>query len=224
VSTELGQRYFEEIKEIWRPFESAAESKGKYIIPFCTPIVLHPPALVIGKHHTDFHPKDIEKARDIARRFSRSVPTVNTYIVHDHHFAVGLQRICEGARIDITEDWVGTNRCAVQWEAGKKNEESIEQIRVVNPRAFDECQKRMDQTLIRFVDEICPRNVVLVGEYARDLFYDKKKPGQTYDDFPPQCVECSGQSSKALIIAVPNPNWPRHQEIASAILRKHWRK
>lgn len=217
----LGERYFEEIKSIWQPFEPAATKKRMYIIPFCTPIVMNPPALVIGRNHTDFAPGNPSEALKIARSFSTKLPEENTFISHRHRFAVGLLDMCNGAGIKVTPEWVGTNRCAVQWDAVDK---AIEQIRAISPKDFDDCQTRMDYVLRRFVGEIRPRNIILVGKFARDLFYAKAKSGQTYDDFPPKWVEFSEVGAKTWVIAVQNPGRPNNRERASARLREHFRR
>jgi hypothetical protein len=183
MANELGQHYFDEIKRIWRPFEAAARSKGTYIIPFCTPIVMNPPALVIGTNHSEFAPgeKNKKKSLQIAKMYSRAVPTINTYTEHTHRFAVGLHRICDRAGIEVTEDWMGTNRCAVQWEAGRNK---VEEIKAINTGAFNECQRQMDELLEDLIGTVRPRNVILAGKYACGLRYDHAAD-RTFDDMEP---------------------------------------
>ena len=106
----IGERYFERIKRIWTPI-----ANDDLVIPFCTPVIQNPTALVIGLAHSNFDPGNLENGRRIALAFSLAIPTtVNTYLDHNHPFAVGLRNICERAEIILDAAWVGTNRCAVQ--------------------------------------------------------------------------------------------------------------
>lgn len=76
---EIGQRYFQRIKEIWAPVAG-----HRLIIPFCTPVVLRPTALVIGTNHSVFA-KDTHEAERIANEFASTVPVVNTYLEHNQN-------------------------------------------------------------------------------------------------------------------------------------------
>lgn len=219
MASELERRYFDRVKNIWKAFEPAARAKGKYIIPFCTPIVMTPPALVIATNHSDFAPGLPSMADNIARKFSEEMATVNTYIVHDHNFARGMRDVCGIAGIDITEEWVGTNRCAVQWEPG---DSKIKEIERIAPMAFAECQRAMDDTLRELVLEISPRNVILVGKYARRLFYQKERQGQTFDDFPPKWDPHA--EGKTWVIPIEHPTYPNNRQKAARRLKEHFKR
>jgi hypothetical protein len=98
--------YFSRIKQIWHPFQNIAAQKGKFIIPFCTPLRMQPPALVIGTNHSDFDPRDPDEATNIARSYATKPAETNTYMEHRHNFAKQLRRMCKKANLPEPVDWV----------------------------------------------------------------------------------------------------------------------
>lgn len=153
-------RLFTAIRSCWAPLSECGR-----IIPFCTPLTFGTPAIVIGTNHTEFD-KDPTIASEIANRFAGSLPTENTYMMHNHLFAVRLRKCTREARIDVTDQWVGTNRCAVQSTAG---------IKVLKKEsAFRDCQREMDELLLELIRLLQPVNVLLFGEHAHGLFYRRR--------------------------------------------------
>ncbi len=160
------QYYFDEMKSIWGEM-----SEGRRIIPFCTPVIRNPKFLVISTNHSEhFAYKDPARSDEISDAFAMKIPTdCNSYIHHDHGFARGLQNLAGSAQakypeFKISQEWVGTNRCAIQTPDGGLDYLSG------NPRFLD-CQKRMDKLLKKFIADIKPKNVILSGLHASKLYY-----------------------------------------------------
>jgi hypothetical protein len=151
----VGERFFRQIQTIWAPFAGSNR-----IIPFCTPFIHNPTALVIGMNHAEFDRRNSIEADRIANAFSTCLPTEHTYLDHDHTFAIGLREICRQAGICIDRNWMGTNRCAVQgdFDAIKKRP------------LYRTYQKMMDKVLLQLIVEIKPKNVILTGKAAVKLF------------------------------------------------------
>ena len=87
--------YFNKIKSIWEPL-----GMQNRIIPFCTPLKMNPNFLVIGLNHSDFD-SNPSKASEIADAYSTKIPSVNTYIEHNHKFAKGLRAVIGGVNEQI---------------------------------------------------------------------------------------------------------------------------
>lgn len=170
TAAEIGNRYFREIKEIWKPFVD------RRIIPFCTPMVVRPTVIVIGTNHAGFTRSGTPETCQIAEQFASAMPTINTYLEHDHHFANGLRSVCERADLRVDATWVGTNRCPIQTDSDGLG------ALPSHPR-FEECQARMDDLLHSLIDDIEPKNVLLVGSYACDLFPPTGTPIKDRDWF-----------------------------------------
>ena len=153
------QEYFDRIRSIWKSFLGSHR-----VIPFCTPVLDRPTALVIGKNHSTFAPRDPALAEEIAARYAAGIPTDNTYLTHGHTFANGLTRACADAGITIDEGWMGTNRCAIQTDA-----HGIGPLQRMSE--FGESQRAMDDCLRDLISTIRPVNVLLAGAYAIELFY-----------------------------------------------------
>ena len=81
---EIFKNYFDQIKLIWEKL-----GVPNKIIPFCTPLKKNPKFLVIGINHADFSTQR-NIAEDIAFRFSKNLPDINTFVSHKHKFANGL--------------------------------------------------------------------------------------------------------------------------------------
>ena len=133
--------FFNKIKSIWEPL-----GLNKRIIPFCTPLKVNPKFLVIGINHSDFD-SNPTMADKIADAYSMGMPSTNTYIEHDHSFAKGLRAVIAGVNRQIdsfdrepNEDWVGTNRIAIQTGPEGADE-------VMHAYGYEECQREMDKTL-----------------------------------------------------------------------------
>ena len=109
------EEYFNEIKSIWSKLENPNR-----IIPFCTPLLHNPKFLIIGTNHSNnFDPHNADENNRIADSFSRTLPSENTFLRHKHPFAEGLKRVINSINqeyrdLKITEEWLGTNRCAIQ--------------------------------------------------------------------------------------------------------------
>jgi hypothetical protein len=158
------KRVFDEIHGIWAGFSK------DLIIPFCTPVVQRPDVLVIGKNHACFSSVQCEQPwyeNDlIAIEMSRSIPRVNTYLEHDHRFAVKVRSLAEKIGMPVSDSWVGTNRCPIQMDA--KELDSISKA-----SDFKERQCKTDRILKMFItNHMRPKNIWLSGEFASSLFYD----------------------------------------------------
>jgi len=90
MSGHFTDKYFNPIKEIWSPFRSTHR-----IIPFCTAVIVHPSALIIGTNHSDFVKGGGPEAERIADAYSNGIPSAdeNTFLIHSHRFAQEMQRI-----------------------------------------------------------------------------------------------------------------------------------
>lgn len=93
---------------------------GKYkgrIIPICTPVNDRVYVLVIGKNHSDFDPANEGNADRIAESYSLSAPKSpeeHSLLHHNHEFAVRWRCIGREVGLEVSDEWISTNRCAVQ--------------------------------------------------------------------------------------------------------------
>ena len=197
------QFYFDEAKRIWSPFNIWR------IIPLCTPVCNRPPALVIGTNHSVFTVGVTLQNDGIGELLESRVPTINTYTDHDHTFARGLRESCLQAGINVGFDWVGSNRCSVQTGA-----RGIGVLK--NHPDFMECQGEMDTLLKALIDSICPKNVILAGSYAIDLYY----PNRTENIESLECRFLTSDSSgqKIKVIPILHPSMSYHRERVSTKL------
>jgi hypothetical protein len=207
TSGEIGQRYFDAIKQTWAPF------LPRRIIPFCTPVMIRPTALVIGTNHSDFVRGGGPEADSIADALSRCVPSFSTFLEHSHTFAEGLRAVCDRAGLTIDQTWMGTNRCAVQ--TGPKGLDEIKSM----PQ-FMSCQRSMDAILTELIDAVAPINLILAGRFACELFYPK---GLTIEQLSARDQTTSDRSRVRII---PIPHWSRATfwALAAERLRQHFVK
>ena len=183
------RQYFDEIRTVWEAF-----SPLHNIIPFCTPVLKSPDALVIGMNHSDFVPNGGTESERISRELTRRVPTESTFLVHDHKFSQGIRGVCKLAGIELNEKWIGTNRCAVQ-----TGPDGMAELR--ENKAYRSCQTRMDEILRKFVVEIKPKNVILVGKFAAELFYLGAE-SLTFENLPPRAEALDSHGSFAMLIPI----------------------
>ena len=161
------EQFFDGIKNIWARLE-----QPNRIIPFCTPLMLNPTFLVIGTNHSNnFCPYNETENNRIADAYSSEIPKEHTFLEHQHPFATALRRIINGVReeikdFDINEEWLGTNRCAIQTDS-----DGIANLK--RHMNYKDCEKEMDLLLKAFVRYIQPKNVLLTGEHACQLYYPK---------------------------------------------------
>lgn len=180
-------RFFNDIRNCWQPV-----ADGRKVIPFCTPVNTRPDALVIGKNHSWFDPSP-ERENQIAQAYANDLPQVNTFLEHDHTFATRLRKYTQAAGIEVTENWVGTNRCAVQTGPNGIGE-------LQRSPSFLACQQAMDRILLDLIHWLEPKNILLFGTYAHMLLYPKAK--RLADAHPMRFKLRSGASSK--IIPLPH--------------------
>lgn len=206
------QYWFDLICEAWSPFATSHR-----IIPFCTPVFQTPSAVIVGTNHSDFVEGGGEEAERIADELAAGVPTESTFQVHDHKFARGLREVCNRTSdIRIDETWMGTNRCAVQ-----TGPDGLKEIKS-NPR-FSECDKKMDGILRDLIAELAPRNVILVGKRAAELFYNKA--GSTpLASLKPRDIRYPGADGTTRVIAIPHPSRAAYWQQAADILAKHFQR
>ena len=161
--------YFNEIINIWSQL-----NLNNRIIPFCTPMKLNAKFFVIGLNHSTFS-NNCNEANKIANDFSKSIPKINTYVNHNHKFAKGLRQVLVRVHNEFKdfdsfpdEQWLGTNRIAIQTDS--KGAEPI-----INHKHYDRCQQKMDALLKSLIYFSKPKNVLLVGKDAAEIFgYNKK--------------------------------------------------
>lgn len=208
MKKEIANKYFQEIKTAWEPLNNF----GLKIIPFCTPIMSFPKAIIIGTNHSDFVEGGGPEAEKIARNFERELPLINTYIDHNHTFAKGLRRVFELADIGMDNNFVGTNRCALQTGPGGINA-------LQNSINFINCQIRMDIILKTFIDEIKPKNIILAGKYATGLYYNKDL---TFEKIEPISIELEYLNQNYNLIPIPHPSRAAFWEEAADRLRKNF--
>jgi len=200
----LPNRYFSEIKSAWSPYENGVHR----IIPFCTPVNESPIAIVIGTNHSDFVIGGGRIAEQIATDFANALPQVNTYLQHDHRFSQGLREICAIANITITNNWIGTNRCALQT--------GPDGISILSRDVrFLRCQITMDQILRNLILEINPKNILLVGKYAAGLYYPNNL---TFEEMNPMILNFSGKELN--LIPIQHPSRATYWESAAERLRQ----
>lgn len=186
----LPRRYFDEIKRAWSPYQG-----GNYrIIPFCTPVPIAPEAIVIGTNHSDFVIGGGALADQIASDFEHALPQVNTYLAHNNKFSTGLNEVCVRAGIKITENWLGTNRCALQ--TGSKGIGTVG-----NEPKFIRCQITMDQILRSLITELEPKNIILVGRYATGLYYPSSL---TFEMLRPMTISFLGKELNIIPLQHPS--------------------
>ncbi len=186
--------FFEETKRIWAYFDVPP----RRIIPLCTPVYQRPPALVIGTNHSVFTERVSLAADLIGNRMATAVPTVNTFTQHSHTFSKGLRAACSNAGIPLGYNWVGTNRCAVQ--TGSNGVKGIKEKSKVR---FEECQQRMDVLLRNFIRIILPRNVILAGRHAIELYYPDKRNTCIKDL---DCLDIGSGKNEIRIIPIHHPS------------------
>ncbi len=226
MATFLDKDYFLQIKQIWQPFQKIASDNGKFIIPFCTPLTTRPPALVIGTNHSVFDTNNSLLATQIAQMYSEKLAETSTYMEHHHNFARQLRRMCGKAGLSLTGEWVGTNRCAVQWDSGN---DVIADLRTMAPDEFDACQAKMDELLINLIRQIQPVNVILVGHFACRLFYPNLYAHRfarctcpPYEKLLPMWVP--NLEGTSWIIPIQHPSMPINEKLATERLRIHFRQ
>ncbi len=208
MDEKVARQYFQQIKQIWQPVAGTLR-----VIPFCTPVIGRPRALVIGTNHSDFVKGGGAEADEIAIKFAARLPEVSTFLEHSHQFSLGLRRICLSAKVSIDDTWVGTNRCAVQ-----TGPLGIATIRSENP-GFAQCQSQMDDLLRRIVEEIKPYNVLLFGSYAAKLFPECE--GRLKDrKFAP--VMLGEGKTKSKVIALSHASYSPNWKYAVKRLREHF--
>lgn len=183
MQSDTPSRFFDDIHACWRPV-----ADGRKVIPFCTPVNRQPEALVIGKNHSWFDPSP-EREHQIAEAYANALPQVNTFLQHDHTFAIRLRKYTQAAGIEVTENWVGTNRCAVQ-----TGPDGIGELQ--RAPGFLACQLAMDRILLEFIHWLEPKNILLFGTYAHLLLYPKAK--RLADATPKRLDLRSGASCKLL--------------------------
>ena len=176
---ETFENYFDQIKLIWEKL-----GVPNKIIPFCTPLKKNPKFLIIGINHADF---DSQKyiAKDIADRFSKKLPDLNTFVSHKHKFANGLKKViqivheCYETFDEFpNEDWVGTNRIAVQ--TGERDILShYEQLE--NLDGYDECKEEMDELLISLISFMNPKNILCAGKKSCAGLFDYDNEAELKD-------------------------------------------
>ncbi len=162
--------YFNEIKKIWSKLENPNR-----IIPFCTPLKQKPKFLIIGNNHSNnFDPRNKEENNRIANSFSNAISTQDhTFLDHNHPFAKGLRGLVSDIsttykNFKITREWIGTNRCAIQTNSGGLGDE------IKKHDKYIECQKEMDSLLKDFIKFCKPKNIILTGKSACELYYSTK--------------------------------------------------
>ena len=176
--------FFPRIRAVWTGL-----APDRRIIPFCTPVFPNPRVLVIGTNHSDFDPRDPVNSAAIADAFASREPDVNTFTAHSHHFARGLEEIATIIRethgvegFEVGNDWMGTNRCAVQTDSS-----GIEPLRF--DLSFSDRQNEMDALLKSLVKCVKPDNVVLAGKYACALYYpDAIKKNKSIGELLPKRI------------------------------------
>ncbi|HSR52314.1 MAG TPA: uracil-DNA glycosylase family protein [Acidobacteriota bacterium] len=205
MATSFPDHYFKEIRTIWAAYQP------KRIIPFCTPVFRDPIALVIGTNHSDFA-QDLRRSEEIADNFASALPKENTFLLHDHRFAKGIREVVARAGLVLDERWIGTNRCAVQ--TGPIGIGSLRRT----PH-FRESEKRMDELLKRLIEDLRPRNIILTGGYACDLFYPD---AQIFQDRPPRELDLK-DGKKAKIIPIKHPSRGSNYKHAVKNLTRHFK-
>jgi hypothetical protein len=163
------QEFFDAIHAIWRPLaDELSRSTGRRyrVIPFCTRFVDQPTALVIGTNHSDFSPGDPTEAAKIADLYEAAIPADSTLLVHNHVFAKRLRQACTAAGIEVDENWMGTNRYAIQTGPDGPGE-------LTSCSQFKACRQAMDHLLRTLVETIHPLNVLLVGKHAQGLYFSQ---------------------------------------------------
>ena len=176
---EIFKNYFDQIKMIWEKL-----GVPNKIIPFCTPLKKNPKFLIIGINHTDF---DSQKyiAKDIADRFSKNLPDINTFVSHKHKFANGLKKViqkvhkrCDGFDKIANEDWLGTNRIAVQ-TCKSDTLNFHEHLEVLDK--YDECKEEMDELLISLISFMNPKNILCAGKKSCAGIFDYDPKAEVKD-------------------------------------------
>jgi hypothetical protein len=204
----IASKYFKRIKRIWQPLPG-----GRRIIPFCTPIIHRPRVLVIGINHSDFVKGGGAEAERIADQLAARVPTASTFLLHAHQFAQGLHAVCGRAGIKIDERWVGTNRCAVQ--TGSAGIKELQKFGAT----LRACQNSMDEVLLELIQEIKPRNVLLLGRYPSRLFFPSTSKLKDLNLSP---LEIRTGRTMTRIIALPHPSYAPTWKIAAQRLKEQF--
>jgi hypothetical protein len=174
IAAAAANHCFLELKKIWRGFE-AEESR---IIPFCTPVLDRPRVVIVGMNHSVFLPR-INPDQDMtAQEFSEAIPTRNAFIRKDFApqrlsaFAEDMLYIFDQVGIEVTDAWMGTNRCPVQ-------RTKLDEIRHLP--SFDLRQKQTDVCLRALFKEIAPERIILVGKFAAELYFSGAEK-KAFDD------------------------------------------
>ena len=209
MASDLAQRYFNDIRSAWKPFASS-----RTIIPFCTPVFQSPTSLVIGMNHSDFVPGGGSESTRISDDLSNNPPTENTFLVHDHKFSIGIRGVCERAGIELSDKWMGTNRCAVQTGPAGVSE-------LIDNDAYESCQKQMDDTLRRLVNEIEPKNVILVGKFASVLFYPNAESCK-FEELQPRMELLGDAGAKTMLIPIMHVSRGSFWKMGAERLREHY--
>jgi hypothetical protein len=167
------REFFDEVRTVWSGF-------GRYlIIPFCTPVIERPDVLVVGQNHACFEPNVREPWHEndlIGIEMSKGIPKINTFLEHEHDFAMAINKISKEIGVPVTERWVGTNRCSVQMDG-------TEFKKVSRSEDFKLRERETDRMLKKFIlDHIRPKNILLSGKYAAALFFKDRRMRDLADE------------------------------------------
>jgi len=178
----------------YRQYARTAPCGGR-LIPLCTPVPAEVDVLMIGINHAAFDEYDEAEAERIATEFTADVPVVNTYLTHNHNFARQLRAVVGKAGLEITDRWVGTNRCPVQ-TGTESFHDAIEKQKFP---WFEEAAQKMDDLLKGLVRSTSPKCVVLAGDYAAKLYYKGKFK---ITELAPSVIKTS--QGKTLLVPIPH--------------------
>lgn len=189
---------FFELKDIWKGFDDGRNR----IIPFCTPALDRPKAVIVGMNHSVFMPRIDPEQDEIAKEFSKALPIRSAFLRNDFapqrlsEFAEVMLYIFDRVGVEITDTWMGTNRCPVQ-------RTKLDEIRYLP--SFDTRQKQTDIRLRAFFKKIAPERIILVGKFAAELYFSGAE-NKTFDDLrqPKKGELRAGDQTTIFAIEYPN--------------------
>ena len=166
---QLTRAYLPElVKESTSP---ATHTLGRFVILY-TPIeTLSPSLMIIANNPSWFDRDDRQTAINNVEKLVGGIPSVNSYIRHDHNMAMILRSIFRDlGRIDLLEQCVGLNRFWIQTGSGIGKLLSNER-REEGRRIRDRCERGTR----RIIELLHPRAVALLGNEAQKAIWPGPK-------------------------------------------------
>lgn len=165
--TSHGAQTLEFIKKTGATLPNQKHELGKWVILY-TPPRDRPPLMLIGNHPSWFDAEDSDLALRNLESLTPRPHNINSYIEHDHDFALALRAtFCGLKRCDLLESCVGLNQFWPQ--LGAASDAFTAKLPSVGLRAaWRETKEFCREGTRKIIEIVNPIAVALIGEPAQD--------------------------------------------------------